>query len=150
MNDPGYVAHPAEYTSAWQYWLLTDAYEQALMFTVFGLRLCTAGIAFSLGGSFRASILKNWSVLGLCFVFFAILSFLWLSEQNIITRWFHMASENFNRPDTDRYTWIMYHQNEPDKASSSGGISIGTRIGIWAIICFFGVVSVVLEYRLMK
>ena len=149
-HDEGYVAHPAEYTSAWQFWLLTDAYEQALMFTVFGIRMCSAGIAFSLGGSFRDSILKNWNVLSLVVLFYAFFSWLWLSGENIVTRWFHMASENFNRPDTDRYTWIMYHQDDPGRASSSGGITLGTRIGIWILISLSVPISVFLEHRASK
>jgi cation-transporting ATPase 13A3/4/5 len=147
VNDPGYMAHPVKYTSAWQFWLLTDSYEQALMFTIFGIRMCAAGIAFSLGGSFRASILQNWSMLYLVVLFYACFSFLWLSDENYVTRCFHMASENFNRPDTDRYTWIIYHDEDPSsKPSSSGGISIATRVVIWLVLSLSGPVSVFLEH----
>ena len=57
-----------------------------------------------------------------------------------------MASENFNRPDTDRYTWIMYHLDDPSRASPPVELRVGTRIGIWVLISLSGVLSVFLEY----
>ena len=106
--DRGYIAHPVKYTVVWKEWTKTDSYEGGLLFIFFCIRIYGAAIAYSAGGKYRASILKNRALLLFIFANFACLTYLVFAPSGLITKWFHMPNENFNRQYTDRTTWIKY------------------------------------------
>jgi hypothetical protein len=76
------------------------------------------------------------------FFFFVLVSWLMMAPVTIVTKWFHMPSENFNRPDTDRITWIMYHKQDPTAADKNGGITLMTRFLILGLFILSGFIDV--------
>jgi predicted P-type ATPase len=153
--DRGYIQHPSKYTVVWKYWTKTDSYEGGYFFIFFCMRIYGAAIAYSVGGKFRASIAKNRYLLLFVFTNFVFLSFLIFSPVNLVTKWFHMPSENFNREYTDRLTWIKYQEGYvrsdgevlPRHEPSVEGITLTTRICVYVLMVASNIFSVWLENR---
>ena len=140
--DNGYHRHPTQHTIAWQVWAVVDSYEGGFFFIFFCMRLFAAALTFSLGQSFRAPIWKNMRLVLFISFFFVLISWLMMAPVTIVTKWFHMPSENFNRPDTDRITWIMYHKQDPTAADKNGGITLMTRFLILGLFILSGFIDV--------
>ena len=118
------------------------------------MRMYGAAIAYTLGGKFRASILKNRWLILFILANFAFLTFLTLSPSTMVTKWFHMPNENFNRKYTDRITWIRYQTGLvrdgtrlPSHEPSVEGISWSTLFLIYIIMIASNVLSILVEAK---
>lgn len=119
------------------------------------MRIYGAAIAYSAGGKFRASILKNRHLLLFIVANFAFLTFLMFSPVNLVTKWFHMPSENFNREYTDRTTWIKYQEGYlrgdgvdlPGHDPTTEGITLMTHFFVYVVMVASNVFSVWLEIK---
>ena len=95
-------------TQGGSFWFNGDNWETTVLFTCFAAQFMTAGLTFTLGSHYRRAVIYNYTVvitwvLGMVFV-----SVLLLTEENELTKVFHIASTHFNQENATSPVWAAW------------------------------------------
>lgn len=107
QSSKGYTPFPVKFSTSDEFWYLSDNTESGILFSAFALQLCSLGITFSLGGSFRKPVYAAYAVMVVWGIFFIMMSCIMLVSFNASTAVFHMYSEPFNSNTTSATPWII-------------------------------------------
>ena len=97
-NTEGYVRWPQSIVDTDDWWFISDCWEATVMFAAVYLPFLAAAFAFTLGNAYRQPVLRNGAFSCSIAILFGLASFLLLSPQNVLTKTFRIASEQFNSP----------------------------------------------------
>uniref|UniRef100_A0A0G4I7T0 Uncharacterized protein n=1 Tax=Chromera velia CCMP2878 TaxID=1169474 RepID=A0A0G4I7T0_9ALVE len=106
----GFVPWPAELTDSWRFWLLTDNWESTGVYTMMYLQYITGALIFSFGHKYRRALWNQWPLLVVWAVLYGFTVGLLLAPENVLSRAFHLAQEQFNRPNPDNPYWRLYQE----------------------------------------
>ncbi|BBN19120.1 hypothetical protein MPTK1_8g08050 [Marchantia polymorpha subsp. ruderalis] len=139
-NLHGYVPWPAKYSLGNSWWTLGDNWEVTVIFYTVYSQFVTTSFAFTFGSSFRRSVFLNQGFFISWVVIMFMVSCVLLLSENAFTRSFHMASEQFNRPNPENPVWRAYQD--------AGGLPsppmvFTQRLRLWLII-FSNMVGIIL------
>jgi len=160
VNNPDYVAWPSKLSPGANWWVLGDNWETTVIFTTVSLQFVTSAFVFSYGWHYRRPVWYNWMLILTAAFFYAFISGLLLGPSTDVSKWFHIASEDFNRNNTDSVIWATYQTQKqtecldalctasPDPncatlavnvarcAASSPAMSTSFRARLWVLILF--------------
>mmetsp|Transcript_8522 Transcript_8522/g.24452 ORF Transcript_8522/g.24452 Transcript_8522/m.24452 type:complete len:1333 (-) Transcript_8522:290-4288(-) len=108
FSHPDYVPWPRQLVHWKENWLHADNWEAtAIAFPMF-IMFISSGVIFSFGYKFRMPVYRNLPLMAVYLTLLSLQGFLLLSPPNTVSRWWHVASEAFNRPGTTVQTWSRY------------------------------------------
>ena len=141
-SDPNYVKQQSKYLNMTSWWLMSDNWESTVLFLVAFPQFCTAAVIFSFGSKFRRSWYQNTGLVVSWAAFYLFSSALLLMDPNTLTAVYHVASDDFNGPQTPYPAWNKY-QAAGGKPTS--GMSFNLRLKLWFLVAAGLVLSVTWE-----
>jgi len=132
MDDPGYFPWPSQFgvaSVAWYTW--SDNWECTTLYTVVSAQFVTAAMVFSTGASFRKPLFFNVPMWVFWSLFIALWSCSILTTDTYVARVFHMASIDFNGPNTTSPAWVL---SQSMGNPTSPPMSYDLRLHLWGLI----------------
>ncbi|KAH9540758.1 hypothetical protein CY35_14G023000 [Sphagnum magellanicum] len=130
-TQTGYVKWPASYSHGASWWTLADNWESTVIFFVMYFQFITSAFVYTFGSVFRKSVFLNWVLMVSYGGLLMFMSVILLLPANAFTSLWHVASEQFNRPNPSSPVWIEYqeHGGKPSPA-----MSLSFRLSMWWLI----------------
>eukprot|EP00249_Psilotum_nudum_P025155 c29394_g1_i2 orf=541-4356(-) len=144
-NYPGYVAWPAKFSHGASWWTLGDNWESTVLFFTMYLQFITSAVAFSFGFIFRKHIFHNRLLVGCYGGIILLMSLVLLLPSSGFTALWHVASEQFNRPNTTSPVWIAYQEHG---GSISSAMPFDFRLKLLLLI-FGGLATVIIWQKIL-
>ncbi len=145
--DDDYVQWPSEYASGETWWLLSDNWENHVLFTVMFLFLIASSGIFSFGYRYRQAWWKNTKFCINCFVLFFLATLVMTMDANRLTNLFHMASFQFNSVDSVSPIWAAF-QAEGGETSAEMGASL--RLKLYFLTVFYILLAIAWQALVME
>ncbi|KAJ7563253.1 hypothetical protein O6H91_03G102700 [Diphasiastrum complanatum] len=126
-----YVKWPAKFSHSASWWTLGDNWESTVLFFTMYFQYITAAFIFTFGATYRKNVFANWLLLVSYIGLVALFSVLLLLPNSSFTSQWHVASEQFNKPNADSPVWAMYqeHGGQPSPA-----MPFSFRFHLWLLI----------------
>jgi len=144
-NDLNYVRWPsgAANTAAW--WFISDNWEATVVWETCFMLFVGSAFIFSFGSGYRDTVFKNWALVLYVLLLYVFASLLLLLPPNPVSANFHIASEQFNREDSENPVWRAYQDRggKPSPGMSYDlrrAVFVLTLMGIGFIACWEKVV----------
>eukprot|EP00249_Psilotum_nudum_P025156 c29394_g1_i3 orf=75-833(-) len=144
-NYPGYVTWPAKFSHGASWWTLGDNWESTVLFFTMYLQFITSAVAFSFGFIFRKHIFHNRLLVGCYGGIILLMSLVLLLPSSGFTALWHVASEQFNRPNTTSPVWTAYQEYG---GSISSAMPFDFRLKLLLLI-FGGLATVIIWQKIV-
>jgi predicted P-type ATPase len=129
--QPDYVKWPAKYSKGNAWWVLGDNWESTVIFFTIYFQFITSAMVFSFGSAFRRPVVFNYRLLGAWTAIITLMSFVLLLPHSSFTHLWHVASEDFNGPNSTSPVWIQYQANG---GAPSAAMPFSFRLHLWFLL----------------
>jgi hypothetical protein len=129
--QPDYVKWPAKYSTGNSWWVLGDNWESTVIFFTIYFQFITSAMVFSFGSAFRRPVVFNYRLLGAWTAIITLMSFVLLLPHSSFTHLWHVASEDFNGPNSTSPVWIQYQANG---GAPSAAMPFSFRLHLWFLL----------------
>ncbi|KAG0585432.1 hypothetical protein KC19_2G011200 [Ceratodon purpureus] len=131
VSHTDYVKWPAVYSHGASWWTLGDNWESTVIFFVMYFQFITSAFVFTFGSVFRKNVFKNWFLVGSYGGLLVFMSALLLLSHSGFTSLWHVASEQFNKMNSNSPVWIAYQAHG---GSPSSAMPFKFRFQLWWLI----------------
>jgi hypothetical protein len=118
-----------------------------VLYVVMYLFLLSSAFIFSFGYKFRQSVCSNFVLVSNLAILFLLTTFLTLLDSNRLTNYWHMASYQFNGPDSVNAVWRRYQE---EGGSPSPAMSLDFRFKLYFLVLGFIVIAVFWQAEVME
>jgi len=125
------VKFPAQLSEGQAWWTLGDNWESTVVFFTAFFQFVASSVVFSFGSQFRQTVFRNYLLMVSWASIFVVISLAILLPHSSFTHLWHVASEEFNGPNTTSPVWITYQQQGGDP---SAAMSFSFRLQFWFLL----------------